>query len=371
MHVHSARSRPRRAPTPRPGRWGTRRQPSASTRTGSASMKSRRSAVQPGGSNGNSTNGPPPTPHDDVQVGEQPDAVRPRVRGEAAVSVRAAARPACGSRRHAEREDHVGLEDVERVVLERCAAARRSCAPSRRRRSARRSARAACACRPGRRPAAAPRPTATSCSASRSTIARRVWRRRARARVAGHPPPLVEVDEDLHRRRRRASRTAATPRRPRRRGRGRCGPSARGSRASRSSSACSARACRGAELAQRGVGRQPVDGAAEQRRARDAERLPGDVAERGLERPAAAGVELDRRERPDVPGDPQRVLADEQATRRGRSRRSGRRCRCRPAPRRCARGRAWPRRRVRGSGIPGGAERRVELERETFDGDRR
>ncbi len=39
---------------PNPGRSGTGTNPSASTRTGSASMKSRRSGVQPGGSYGNS-----------------------------------------------------------------------------------------------------------------------------------------------------------------------------------------------------------------------------------------------------------------------------------------------------------------------------
>ena len=56
----------------------------------------------------------------------------------------------------------------------------------------------------------------------------------------------------------------------------------------------------------------PSAGAAEQGRDRQAGDLAGDVPQGDLERPVAAGVEVDRLERPDVPGDGQRVLADEQ-----------------------------------------------------------
>ena len=107
---------------------------------------------------------------------------------------------------------------------------------------------------------------------------------------------------------------------------------------------------RGAQLRQRRVGRQPVDRAAEQRRARDAERLPGEVVQRGLDRPRPAGVELDSRQRRARAGRGAAGPPPRAALRTGRSRRAGRRCRCRPAPRRCSRARAWPRRRCAGPG---------------------
>ena len=65
-----ARRRPGRCP--RPGVAGTWSRPSASGRIGSASMKSRRSGVQPGGSYGNSRNGPPPTPAETARLASSP-----------------------------------------------------------------------------------------------------------------------------------------------------------------------------------------------------------------------------------------------------------------------------------------------------------
>ena len=60
----------------------------------------------------------------------------------------------------------------------------------------------------------------------------------------------------------------------------------------------------------------PSERAAEQRRDRQPGDLADDVPEGHLERPVAAGVEVDRLERPDVPRDGQRVLADEQVLER-------------------------------------------------------
>src|SRR4051812_15860555 len=57
---------------PRPGVEGTRRTPSGPGRIGPASMKSRRSGVQPGGSYGYSMNGPPPTPAATCRLASRP-----------------------------------------------------------------------------------------------------------------------------------------------------------------------------------------------------------------------------------------------------------------------------------------------------------
>ena len=69
---------------------------------------------------------------------------------------------------------------------------------------------------------------------------------------------------------------------------------------------------RGQEHPARGIGGDPVAGAAEQGRDREPGDLADDVPQGDLERPVAAGVEVDRLERPDVPGDRQGIPADEQ-----------------------------------------------------------
>ena len=66
----------------------------------------------------------------------------------------------------------------------------------------------------------------------------------------------------------------------------------------------------------RGVGRDAVGGPAEQRRDGQPGDLADDVPQGRLERPVPAGVEVDRLEDPDVAGDRQRVLADEQVLER-------------------------------------------------------
>ena len=73
---------------------------------------------------------------------------------------------------------------------------------------------------------------------------------------------------------------------------------------------------RGQQHPARGVGRDPVGRPAEQRRDRQAGDLPGDVPQGRLERPVPPGVEVDRLEHPDVAGDGQRVLPDEQVLER-------------------------------------------------------
>ena len=65
-------------------------------------------------------------------------------------------------------------------------------------------------------------------------------------------------------------------------------------------------------LCERRVAGELVQRTAKQRRYRLAARLPGDVPQRRLKRPVPAGVHRDLIERPDVPGDPQRIGADEQ-----------------------------------------------------------
>ena len=77
----------------------------------------------------------------------------------------------------------------------------------------------------------------------------------------------------------------------------------------------------------RRVRRDPVERPAEQGRDRQAGDLAGQVPQRDLERPVAPGMEVDRLERPDVAGDRQRILADEQVLVAPRSRPS-----CRPEP---------------------------------------
>ena len=55
-----------------------------------------------------------------------------------------------------------------------------------------------------------------------------------------------------------------------------------------------------------------VAGAAQQRGHGDAQRSPGQVPQRRLQRPVAPGVDGDRLERPGVGGERERVTADEQ-----------------------------------------------------------
>ena len=184
---------------PSPGADGTRRTPSGPGRTGSASMKSRRSGVQPGGSYGNSMNGPPPTPAATCRLASSPMPVGPGVRREPAVP----RERELGDRprpEHPGGQDDVGLVDVERVGLERGDAARRTSGSSRRRRSG-------CPA-PTPRSAASPRrsvPASGSSTHRTSSVGEadgdlaggdRVERA---GRVAGHPPALVEVDHDRHR----------------------------------------------------------------------------------------------------------------------------------------------------------------------------
>ena len=195
----SAAGRPRRARSRGParrGRGGRRRDRAGPAR---ASMKSRRSAVQPGGSYGILDERPAADPRRDVEVGQQPDPVGPGVRAVPAVAGerQLADRPPA---EHPGRKDDVGLVDVERVRVERGDAARRRFGSSRRRRCARRATTPEG--RPGPRrsvPASGSSSHSTSYAASRTAICAgrdRVQRRRG---VAGHPPALVEVDHDRHR----------------------------------------------------------------------------------------------------------------------------------------------------------------------------
>ena len=108
-------------------------------------------------------------------------------------------------------------------------------------------------------------------------------------------------------------RGSRRPRRARRRGRARIDPDLQRAEAllAQAQRGLGARGGRQQRSA-RGVGRDPVGRPAEQRRDRQSGDLPGDVPQADLERPVAAGVEVDRLEDADVAGDGQRVLADEQ-----------------------------------------------------------
>ncbi len=76
--------------------------------------------------------------------------------------------------------------------------------------------------------------------------------------------------------------------------------------------ASSARCAGVTQFAERGVDRQAIHGATEQRRHRVTARLPDQVPQRRLERPVAAGVKRDRLQRACVGGQRQRVAIDEQ-----------------------------------------------------------
>ena len=260
---------------PRPGASGRRRQPSASTPTGSASMKSRRSGVQPGGSYGSSTNGPPPTPQTTCRLASRPMplvqvcGVKRRLRcSSSSASVR---RPRHPEREHARR------------------AGRRRARRARGRRSSSSKVRGHLAAGDLHAGLLAQRPHAGEVGARQRLLdpqhrrARRAARRRAAppaassagSDVAGHPPPLVEVDED-----RPVVADGLADRRART-----ATPSSSRSRAiaelqraeaqlAQLPARRSARCCGRAQLAERRVRRQAVGRAAEQRRAR-ARRAPG------------------------------------------------------------------------------------------------
>ena len=245
-----------------------------------------------------------------MQVGQQAQPVRPGVRREPAVpregDLGDGPRP-----EHAGGEDHVRLVDVERVRVEggellgegaRHLAAR-DADPEAGSAQPRQPAQVGAGQRllhpqhvqlgqPGRDP---PR---------RGRVQRR-------ARVARHPPALVQVDHDRH---------GVTDRLARGGDRGqavveaaRVDPDLEGAEPFVAEPERRRRPLVGRqEHPARGVGRDPVAGPAEERRHREAGDLAGDVPQGRLEGPIAAGVEVDGLERADVPGDGQRVLADEQ-----------------------------------------------------------
>ena len=114
----TARARPRPGRSRGRGSRGTCRRPSASGRTGSANMKSRRSGVQPGRVVREFQERSAAHPGRDGEVGQQPDPVRPGVRREPAVP----REREFGERprpRHPGRQDDVGLVDIEGVGVQR------------------------------------------------------------------------------------------------------------------------------------------------------------------------------------------------------------------------------------------------------------
>ena len=151
----------------------------------------------------------------------------------------------------------------------------------------------------------------TSYSASWTAIARAADRSIDGGRVAGHPPALVEVDHDRHRiadgvpGRRHGGEALLEPSRIDpdleraeplvAQAQGRFGPGGRGQ-----------------QHPARGIGRDAVAGATEERGDREPGDLADDVPQRDLDRPVAAGVEVDRLEDADVVRDRQRIAADEQ-----------------------------------------------------------
>ena len=103
---------------PRPGADGTRNRPSPSMRTRAARKKSRRSTVHPGGSHGNSTQGPPPTPQTTCRLASRP---RPLVQ-VCGVNQRPRSSAKLGDHpgaRHPDRQHHVRLQHVQRVGVQR------------------------------------------------------------------------------------------------------------------------------------------------------------------------------------------------------------------------------------------------------------
>ena len=253
-------------------------------------------------------------PGRDLQVGQQPDAVRPGVR-----RVPAAAREGeLGDRpavQHPGGQHDVGLVDVERVGLDggqqlgeragHLAPGDADPGPG----------------RPERRQAgqvgAGQRllePQDVVLGELDGDLARGDRIERGR-RVAGHPPALVEVDHDRHRIgdrvpcRRDGREPLLEPARidpDLERREALVAEAERGLGASR----------RGEQHPARGVRRDPRGRATEQGRDRHARDLAGDVPQRSLERPVATGMEIDRLEDLDLVGDRQRIGADEQVDER-------------------------------------------------------
>ena len=126
---------PRRSGARGPGRCGSVTQPSASIRIGSAKSASRDSGTQAGGSVGKLAELAVERRRHDVEVRDQAEAVRPAVRREAEV-VRFGQARHLAAAADAEREDRVGLEDVEAAALGVLAVLLRSATTARRRRAA-------------------------------------------------------------------------------------------------------------------------------------------------------------------------------------------------------------------------------------------
>ena len=108
--------RPRRARSRDPARPARGGRPSGPGRTGSASMKSRRSAVQPGGSYGYSRNGPPPTPAATCRLASTPIPFVQVCGREPAVARQRQLADRPGTEHPG--QDDVGLVDVKRVRLD-------------------------------------------------------------------------------------------------------------------------------------------------------------------------------------------------------------------------------------------------------------
>ncbi len=302
-----------------------------------------------------------------MEVGEQADPVRPRVRGEATVL----GEDELGQRaraRHAQREHDVRLEDVERVGAvggEQLVVGARHLAPGDRHAGLLAQRAHACVVGAGQRLLDPGDALLGQCLDDAPCCGHR----QARRDVAGHAPPLVEVDTDLH----VVADRGADGRHD---GHALLGAVARDAHLERAEALLAQRQrvlgprLWGAQLAERGVGGDAVDRAAEQRRAGHAERLSGEIPERRLERPRPPRVQLDRLQRARVAREAQRVLAEEQV---GVGDEPVHRVARADADEALV-GLHAHERGVEGrprNGVPGGAEGRVEGERQALERDRR
>lgn len=294
---------------------------------------------------------------DDVQVGQQPDAVGPGVRGEPSVPSEGDLGDGPGPEHPAGQHD-VGLVHVEGIGIEgsqRLAERPGHLAtgdphPGGRRAQASKTAQV----RAGQR-FLEPQDPVIGQAGGNAASGDRIDRRTG---VTGHPPALIEIDHDRHRvadgRTGRRDRSQAIHQ------------VARVDADLEGLEALLAEPQRGLgaggwreQRAARGIGGDPAGRPAEQGRDGQAGDLAGDVPKRRLERPEASGVEIDRLEDADMPGDRERILVQEQVLIRLEP---GHRV-ARPDPDH-ARIRLDPhdRRRERrpGDGVPGGIEWRVE-----------